>query len=117
MTTEKRRSTLVSKPNYHTTKHVSENLLAIGMKKTKVTMDKPIYLGEVILDSSKTDICEFWYDYIKHKYGDRVRPCYTNTDSLLPILKLKIFLKILVMMLMDGLMHLTMMKTIKDHFQ
>jgi hypothetical protein len=24
----------------------------------------------------------FWYDYIKPKYGDRVRLCYTDTDSL-----------------------------------
>ena len=44
VTTEKRRIELVSKPNYHTTKHFSENLLAIEMKKTKVTMNKPIYI-------------------------------------------------------------------------
>ena len=44
VTTEKRRIELVSKPNYHTTKHFSENLLAIEMKRTKVTMNKPIYI-------------------------------------------------------------------------
>ena len=45
MTTEKKGSKLVSEPNYHTTKQYSENLLAIEMKKTKVKMSKPVYLG------------------------------------------------------------------------
>ena len=51
---EEQRSKLVSKPNYHTTKHFTENLLGIEMKKTKVTMNKPLYLGMTILDISKT---------------------------------------------------------------
>ena len=45
VTTDMRRNRLVSEPNYHTTKWFSENLLAIEMKKTKVKMNKPIYLG------------------------------------------------------------------------
>ena len=53
VTTEKRRLKLVSEPNYHTIKHFSENVIAIEMKKTKVKMDKPIYLGASILDISK----------------------------------------------------------------
>ena len=53
-TTDKRRNQLVSEPNYHTTKYFSENLLAIEMKKTKVKMNKPIYLGMSILDINKT---------------------------------------------------------------
>ena len=47
--TDKKRNKLVSEPNYHTTKHFSENLLAIEMKKTKVKMNKPVYLGMSIL--------------------------------------------------------------------
>ena len=54
VTTEKRRSILVSKPNYHTTKHFSEDLLAIEMKKTKKVKNKSLYLGQIILDISKT---------------------------------------------------------------
>ena len=81
VTTNERRNKLVSEPNYHTTKHFSENLLAIEMKKTKVKMNKPVYLGMPILDISKTLIYEFWYDYIKPKYNDKENLCYTDTDS------------------------------------
>ena len=45
VTTDEQRNKLVSEPNYHTTKRFLENLLAIEMKKTKVKMNKPIYLG------------------------------------------------------------------------
>ena len=44
---------LVSEPNHHTAKRFSENLLTIEMKKTKVKMNKPIYLGTSVLDTSK----------------------------------------------------------------
>ena len=80
VTTDKRRNQLASEPNYHTTKYFSENLMAIEMKKTKVKMNKPIYLGMSILDISKTLMYEFQYDYIKPKYQDRVKLCYMDTD-------------------------------------
>ena len=53
VTIDKRSSQLVSEPNYHATKWFSENLLAIEMKKTKVKMNKPIYLGFLILEIVK----------------------------------------------------------------
>ena len=81
VTTEEKRSKLVSEPNYHTTKHFSENLLAIEMKKTKVKINQPVYLGMSILDISKMHMYEFWYDYIKPKYGDKVKLLYMDTDS------------------------------------
>ena len=64
-TTDEKRSKLISEPNYHTTKRFSENLLAIEMKKTKVKMNEPIYLGMWILDISKTLMYKFSYDNIK----------------------------------------------------
>ena len=67
VTTNERRNKLVSEPNYHTTKHFSENVLAIEMRKAKVILDKPIYHGQAIRDISKKLMYEFWYDYIKPK--------------------------------------------------
>ena len=64
VTTEEGRVKLVSETSYHTTKHFSDNLLAIEMKKTKVKMNKPLYLGTSTLDISKTLMYEFWYDYV-----------------------------------------------------
>ena len=81
VTTDKKRSPLVSEPNYHTINLISEDLSIIDMKKTKVKMNKPIYLGLSILEISKILMNEFWYDYMKPKYGNDVKLCYMDTDS------------------------------------
>ena len=81
VTTDKRRNQLASEPNYHTQKYFSENMIAIEMKKTKVKMNKPIYLGMSILDISKTLMYEFSYDYIEPKYQDKAKLCYMDTGS------------------------------------
>ena len=44
-------------------------------------MNKPVYLGQAILDISKTLMYKFWYDYIKPKYQEKARLCYADTDS------------------------------------
>ena len=81
VTTGERRKKLVSEPNYHTTKWFDKEFLAIEMNKTKILMNKPVYLGQAILDISKTLMYEFWYDYLKPKYGDKVKLCYIDADS------------------------------------
>ena len=78
VTTDKRR---VLEPNYHTKQRFSENFMATEMKKKKVKMNKPVYLGMSILDISKTLMYEFWYDYVKPKYEDKAKLCYMDTDS------------------------------------
>ena len=103
VTSNKRRKRLVSEPNYHSHKNFSEHLMAIEMKKTRVKMTKPLYLGMSILDISKIFM-----------YENFVTQMLT---ALLFILKLNIFLKIFLMMLRDGMICLTMIKMIKDLFQ
>ena len=67
--------------------------MAIEMKKTKIQMVKSIYLDMSILDISKTLTYEFWYDYIKPKYGDRAKLCYADTDSFFIYIITKDFFK------------------------
>ena len=93
VTTDKKRSKLVSEPNYHTINYISEDLSIIGMNKTKVKMNKPIYLGLSILEISKFLTDEFWYDYMKPKYGKNVKLCYMDTDSFIMDIKTEDFYK------------------------
>ena len=87
VTTDKKRSKLVSEPNYHTINLISEDLSIIEMKKTKVKMNKPIYLGLSILEISKILMYEFSYDYMKPKYNDNVKLCYIDMDSFIMNIK------------------------------
>ena len=93
VTTDKRRIKLVSEPNYHTINLIFEDLSIIEMKKTKVKMNKPIYLGLSILEISKTLMYEFWYNYMKQKYNNNVRLCYMDTDSFIMNIKTNDFYK------------------------
>ena len=93
VTTDKKKSKLVSEPNYHTINLISEDLSIIEMKKTKVKMNKPIYLGLSILEISKILMYEFWYDYMKPKYNDNVRLCYLDKDSFIMNIKTNDFYK------------------------
>ena len=93
VTTDIKRNKLVSEPNYHTMNYISEDLSIIEMNKTKVKMNKPIYLGLSILDISKILLYEFWYDYKKPKYGNRVKLCYMDTDSSVMNIKTNDFYK------------------------
>ena len=87
ITRERRRNHLALEPNYHATKFFTKNLLAIEIKKTQILMNKPIYLWLSILHPSKTPMYEFWYDYIKPKYGEQAKLCYMDTDSFIVYVK------------------------------
>ena len=91
--TEERRKKLVSEPNHESCKVFSEDLMAIEMRKTSVLMNKPIPVGQAILDISKTLMYDFRYDYIKPKYGDKAKLCYMDTDSFMLHIKTEDFFK------------------------
>ena len=74
---------LTAKPNYESRKIFNENLVSVHMKKTSLTMNKPVYLGMSILDLSKTLMFDFHYKYIKPKYGNKAKLLFTDTDSFL----------------------------------
>ena len=90
-------------------------------------MNKRIYLGMSVLDISKTLMYEFWYDYLKPKYGDKPKLCYTDTGGfIIHVITEDVFEDIsndlnhgmiFLMMLNHGMIHLIMMKMIRDHFQ
>ena len=74
---------LAAKPNYESRKIFNKNLVSVHMKKTSLTMNKPVYLGMSILDLSKTLMFDFHYKYIKPKYSNKAKLLFTDTDSFL----------------------------------
>ena len=74
---------LIAKPNFEHYQIFKEDFAAIQMKKTSLTMVKPVYLGMSILDLRKTIMYDFHYKYIKPKYGDKAKLLFTDTDSLM----------------------------------
>ena len=57
------------------------------MKKTEILINKPVHLGLSILELSKILMYEFWYVYVKPRYGEKVKLCYINTDSFIVYIK------------------------------
>ena len=84
---------LIAKPNFEHCQIFSEDFVAIQMKKTVLTMNKPVYLGAGILELSKTIMYDFHYKYIKPKYGNDVKLLFTDTDSLMYEIKTGDFYK------------------------
>ena len=78
---------LSSKPNFARATIFDENLIACHMKKTEVYFNKPIYVGQAILDLSKTLMFDFHYNYIRKEYEDRAELLFTDTDSLMYLIQ------------------------------
>ena len=55
---------LTSRPNFDRATIFDKNLIAVHMKKTEVYFNKPVYVGQAILDLSKTLMFDFHYNYI-----------------------------------------------------
>ena len=74
---------LSSRPNFDRCTIFDHNPIAVHMKKTEVYFNKPVYVGQAILDLSKTLMFDFHYHYIKKKYGNKAELLFTDTDSLM----------------------------------
>ena len=84
----------VMRPNFKSGTPLGPDLMGCEMGKIEVVMNKPVYLGQAILDLSKTRMYELNYDYMKCKYRDEdLTLCYMDTDSLIYSIKTENFYK------------------------
>ena len=81
VTSDKKYLKYVVKPNFKDGHQFSKHFFAEENGKREITMNKPVYLGQVILDLNKTLMYEFHYDYMTPKYGSKAKLCYMDTDS------------------------------------
>lgn len=72
---------LIANPNFHSRSIFTPNMCAIEMKKGQIKLDKPIYLGFVVLELSKWLMYDFHYGYMKKKFNSSIRLNYMDTDS------------------------------------
>ena len=93
MTSDKKCLKYVMKPNFKDGHPFSKHLFAVEMGKSEITMSKPVYLGQVILDLSKTLMYEFYYDFTRPKHGSKVKLCYMDTDSFVYVIDIEDFYK------------------------
>ena len=82
---------LSSKLNFERLTIFDENLAAFHMKKTEVYFNKPVFVGQAILDISKTFMFDFHYNFIRKKYGDKAELLFTDTDSLMYLIQTEDF--------------------------
>jgi hypothetical protein len=73
---------LTARPSFESFRMFSEDLAAVNLKKTKLYLNRPIYVGFTILDLSKVLMYQFHHEYMKQKYGANAKLLFTDTDSL-----------------------------------
>ena len=72
---------LIKQPNFQNAYQISNRLAIVESVSIKTVFNKPIYMGAVILETSKLHMYQFWYDHLKVKYGNKIQLIYTDTDS------------------------------------
>ena len=72
---------MIRQPNFQNAYQISNKLCLVESKPIKTIFNKLIYLGSVILETSKLHMHQFWYDHLKEKYNNKVELIYTDTGS------------------------------------
>ena len=103
---------LSSKPNFERLTIFDENLVAVHMKKTEVYFNKPIYVGQAILDISKTLMFDFHYNYIRKKSNNKAELLFIDTDSLMYLIQTEDFYHDINKDIKKSLIHLIILKII-----
>ena len=78
---------MAPKPSYISHKKFDNDLVAKRKNKVTLTLNEPAYIGMCLLELSKVLMYAFQYDYIKNKYGHNSKLLFTDTDSLLYVIK------------------------------
>ena len=81
VTSKQKYQKYIMKPKFKDGFPFSKYLFTVEMGKIEIKMNNPVYLGQAILDLSKTLMCQFYYYYMRPKYGSKVKLCYMDTDS------------------------------------
>jgi len=70
----------VSRPTFRQAELINDDLTMVRGARQRVTLNKPISVGFAILDISKSIMYQFYYDYLKPKYGYNCTLLLTDTD-------------------------------------
>ena len=75
---------MVAKPhfNHSVIFGEAEDLAGVHMHKSRLVLNRPVYVGMSIFDLSKHLVYDWYYNHLKVQYGDHAELLYTNTDSL-----------------------------------
>ena len=84
--------------------------------KTEIKMNKPVHLGQAVLDLSKTLMYEFHYEYMRPKYGSKVSLCYMDTDNFLYEIETEDFYRDLAKDVEKGLIRVDIQRMITGHY-
>ena len=74
---------LIASPAFARANIFDDDLAAIQVHKSRLELNRPVYVGMSVLDISKHRMYDFYYNELREQYGDRCQLLYTDTDSLL----------------------------------
>ena len=116
VTSKQKYEKYVMKPNFKDDRTFSKDLFAVEIRKTGIKMNKPVYIGQVILDLSKTLMYEFHYDCMRPKYGSKVNLYYRDTDSFVYEIETEDFTGTLQKMWRKGLIRVDIQRMKRGHY-